>query len=303
MYAKIGGDALQGAAIGAGGQGVMNLVSGRPVTENMGIGALTGGVGGAGAGALGTMAGTGGTMGKIGQFAAEHPVITAGGIGLGTNLALNSMGSPSTTPTTPTQKSNFSYTGPSYSYNPSSFAPYDVTKNRNMFPIYQPTYMAEGGVTPDSGGIAGLTQSGMYPQSQQDVAQYATPTQMPTSAQVVHADYDTPTNPYTGDELQMAHGGIADLGGYSKGGNLLAGPGDGVSDDIPASIAGKQPARLASGEYVVPSRIVSELGNGSTDAGAKRLDMMVQKVNAGRAKTLKGKNYAKDTSAYKHLPA
>ena len=100
----------------------------------------------------------------------------------------------------------------------------------------------------------------------------------------------------------MARGGIADLGGYSKGGNLLAGPGDGVSDDIPASIAGRQPARLASGEYVVPSRIVSELGNGSTDAGAKRLDMMVQKVNAGRSKTLGGKKYAKDTRAYKHLP-
>ena len=96
--------------------------------------------------------------------------------------------------------------------------------------------------------------------------------------------------------------GIADLGGYSKGGNLLAGPGDGVSDDIPASIAGKQPARLAAGEYVVPSRIVSELGNGSTDAGAKRLDAMVQKINAGRAKTLGGKKYAADTRAYKHLP-
>ena len=100
----------------------------------------------------------------------------------------------------------------------------------------------------------------------------------------------------------MAHGGIADLGGYSKGGNLLAGPGDGVSDDIPASIAGRQPARLAAGEYVVPSRIVSELGNGSTDAGAKRLDAMVQKINAGRAKTLGGKKYAADTRAYKHLP-
>ena len=100
----------------------------------------------------------------------------------------------------------------------------------------------------------------------------------------------------------MASGGIADLGGYSKGGNLLAGPGDGVSDDIPASIAGRQPARLAAGEYVIPSRIVSELGNGSTDAGAKRLDAMVQKINAGRAKTLGGKKYAADTRAYKHLP-
>ena len=109
-------------------------------------------------------------------------------------------------------------------------------------------------------------------------------------------------NGQQGQTQQMARGGIADLGGYSKGGNLLDGPGDGVSDDIPASIAGKQPARLAAGEYVIPSRIVSELGNGSTDAGAKRLDSMVQKINAGRAKTLGGKKYAADTRAYKHLP-
>ena len=103
---------------------------------------------------------------------------------------------------------------------------------------------------------------------------------------------------------QMAQGGIADLGGYAAGGrpNLLHGPGTGVSDDIPATIAGKQPARLASGEYVVPSRIVSELGQGSTDAGAQMLDAMVQKINAGRSQTLGGKKYAKDTHAYKHLP-
>ena len=105
---------------------------------------------------------------------------------------------------------------------------------------------------------------------------------------------------------QMARGGIADLGDYAAGGrpNLLHGAGDGVSDDIPASIAGKQPARLAAGEYVVPSRIVSELGNGSTDAGAKRLDEMVQKVQAGRKKTMGSKKqFANDSKAYKHLPA
>ena len=105
---------------------------------------------------------------------------------------------------------------------------------------------------------------------------------------------------------QMARGGIADLGDYAAGGrpNLLHGAGDGVSDDIPASIAGKQPARLAAGEYVIPSRIVSELGNGSTDAGAKRLDEMVQKIQAGRKKTMGSKKqFATDSKAYKHLPA
>ena len=68
-----------------------------------------------------------------------------------------------------------------------------------------------------------------------------------------------------------AAGGISHLGDYSDGGRLLKGPGDGVSDDIPATIGGKQPARLADGEFVVPARIVSELGNGSTEAGARKL--------------------------------
>jgi hypothetical protein len=98
-------------------------------------------------------------------------------------------------------------------------------------------------------------------------------------------------------------GGAADLGDYSDGGRLLKGPGDGVSDDIPATIAGKQPARLADGEFVIPARIVSELGNGSTDAGAKRLYAMMDRIQAGRKKTIGKKNVAKDTKAKKHLLA
>jgi hypothetical protein len=98
----------------------------------------------------------------------------------------------------------------------------------------------------------------------------------------------------------MAAGGPAHLGDYSDGGRLLRGPGDGVSDSIPATIGGKQPARLATGEFVIPARIVSELGNGSTDAGAKRLYAMMDRIKAKRSKT---KNIAADTKAYKYLPA
>jgi hypothetical protein len=102
-----------------------------------------------------------------------------------------------------------------------------------------------------------------------------------------------------------ANGGLMpyNLGGYSDGGRLLRGPGDGVSDDIPATIAGKQPARLADGEFVIPARIVSEIGNGSTDAGAKRLYAMMDRIQAGRKKTIGKKNIAKDTKAKKHLLA
>jgi hypothetical protein len=101
----------------------------------------------------------------------------------------------------------------------------------------------------------------------------------------------------------LAGGGIASLGGYSDGGRLLRGPGDGVSDSIPATIGNKQPARLADGEFVVPARIVSELGNGSTDAGAKQLYAMMDRVQKARGKTTGKGKIAKDTSAAKYLPA
>lgn len=103
-----------------------------------------------------------------------------------------------------------------------------------------------------------------------------------------------------GGGVNYSMGGIGSLGSFSDGGQLLRGPGDGVSDSIPASIGNKQPARLAEGEFVVPARIVSELGNGSTDAGAKRLYAMMDRIKAKRAKT---KNIAADTKAYKYLPA
>jgi hypothetical protein len=81
---------------------------------------------------------------------------------------------------------------------------------------------------------------------------------------------------------RYAEGGIADLGGYAAGGKLLKGPGDGMSDSIVANIGGKQPARLADGEFVIPADVVSHLGNGSTDAGAKQLYKMMDKIRHAR---------------------
>ena len=117
-------------------------------------------------------------------------------------------------------------------------------------------------------------------------------------------NYFSPTT-YTpkaagGGLMSLAGGGMSNLGGYSDGGRLLKGPGDGVSDSIPATIGGKQPARLATGEFVVPARIVSELGNGSTEAGAKKLYAMMDRVQKARRKT---KNVAADTKAHKYLPS
>ena len=115
-----------------------------------------------------------------------------------------------------------------------------------------------------------------------------------------------PTQAANGGLMGMAHGGSTDeynLGSYSDGGRLLRGPGDGVSDSIPATIGKGQPARLADGEFVVPARIVSELGNGSTEAGAKQLYAMMDRIQKARSKTVGKGRVATNTRAAKYLPA
>jgi hypothetical protein len=91
-----------------------------------------------------------------------------------------------------------------------------------------------------------------------------------------------PTYAAQGGLMSLARGGITTLGSYSDGGRLLKGPGDGMSDNIPAMIGKKQPARLADGEFVVPADVVSHLGNGSTEAGANVLYQMMEKVRRAR---------------------
>jgi hypothetical protein len=93
----------------------------------------------------------------------------------------------------------------------------------------------------------------------------------------------------------MAQGGAM---GYAKGG-YLDGPGDGMSDSIPATIEGKQPARLADGEFVVPADVVSHLGNGSTKAGSQRLYNMLDKVRKARTGT---KKQGKQINPNKFMP-
>lgn len=74
---------------------------------------------------------------------------------------------------------------------------------------------------------------------------------------------------------------------YAAGGKLLEGPGDGMSDSIPAEIRGKkvQKALLADGEFVIPADVVSGLGNGSTKAGSKVLYAMMDRVREARTGT------------------
>jgi hypothetical protein len=121
---------------------------------------------------------------------------------------------------------------------------------------------------------------------------------------MVYTPQSTVTGGAGNDTVTGAGGGIMSLrngylGSYSDGGQLLRGPGDGVSDDIPATIADKQPARLADGEFVIPARIVSELGNGSTEAGARKLYAMMDRIKKARRSA---KDIAADTKTDRYLP-
>ena len=65
-------------------------------------------------------------------------------------------------------------------------------------------------------------------------------------------------------------------------GRYMQGPGDGLSDSIPATVDGQQPSALSSGEFVIPADAVSHLGNGSNEAGAKELYSMIDRLRQAR---------------------
>ena len=170
------------------------------------------------------------------------------------------------------------------------------------WPNYQRGYdiqLAAGGTVEQMSRENALGANTGYPQADIRQGAYATPWQTPVSRNVVTGPSDANVDQMTGEE-RMAGGGIASLGSYSDGGRLLRGPGDGMSDNIPANISGKQPARLADGEFVVPADVVSGLGNGSTEAGAKQLYKMLDKVRAARTGT---KKQGKQINPNKYTPA
>ena len=320
---KMAGSALQGGAMNAGLSGLMAGARGEDVGEGMAKGAATGMIGGAATGAMSGM------DNAVGRFATEHPYITSGGIGLAANMALDK---PYEDTTAPEQKGIRSL----YKWNPSVYKPYgpqfaaggitdldnydqapqmqnpgtldipnrnEVTNNQGyMGDSVQ--MMAHGGVTNESFMLEGLGGRDLHREASQDLRDFleGTPDSELTTAQQRQKQILFAKKMAMGGTA-YAHGGISDLGGYSDGGRLLKGPGDGVSDDIPASIGGKQPARLAEGEFVVPARIVSELGNGSTDAGAKRLYQMMDRIQSDRKKTTGKGKFSDNPKAYKHLPA
>jgi len=95
----------------------------------------------------------------------------------------------------------------------------------------------------------------------------------------------------------MYDGGIAML---AKGGRYLSGETDGMADKLRTSIDGQQPAALSHGEFVIPADVVSHLGNGNSEAGAKKLYDMMDRV---RSKRTGKKKQAPAVNSRKMMPA
>lgn len=94
---------------------------------------------------------------------------------------------------------------------------------------------------------------------------------------------------------EYAAGGLANL----AQGRYLGGPTDGMADKIPATIAGKQPAKLSHGEFVIPADVVGHLGNGNSEAGAQRLYDMMDRIRTARTGT---KKQGKQINPNKYMP-
>ena len=262
--------------------------------------------------------GLGSTTGGLMANAAQYALPVAGGV-----AALSLLNGKKAEPADKTKPMIRPHT---YTYNAQrpnnmigpQYAQGQDTSERKWFDPYwqagEPYAAADGGIIALAGGgpveqmsnQAAMGANTMYPMANMATSSFATPYQSPVSTNMLAPSGDTGVGMNGEPNMQgtrMAMGGVTDLGSYSDGGRLLRGPGDGVSDSIPAQIGQHQPARLADGEFVVPARIVSELGNGSTEAGAKQLYKMLDRVQNARGKTTGKDKVAKNTNAAKLLPA
>jgi len=208
--------------------------------------------------------------------------------------------SPAMTPDTPTIPGVEKYTGPLSKYRMSDdYRSYDPVPPNPYYQAQYKTY-ADGGSVEQMSNANALGENTGFPMANLHQGAYATPWQTPVSQNVVEGTADTGVNRMSGEQTFAGGGGISDLGSYSDGGRMLKGPGDGMSDSIPAQIGGKQPARLADGEFVVPADVVSHLGNGSTDAGAKQLYKMMDRIRTQRTGK---KKQAPEVNPGKAMPA
>lgn len=157
------------------------------------------------------------------------------------------------------------------------------TATRTQTPIEQ---QRPAGYRPGQGGITYFAPT-QYAYQGRDIGPPTVPPAPPPTDSALPGGSPTPET----ETVQAAAGGKMDGGiAMLAKGRYLKGDGDGVSDDIPARFAGSgQPAALADGEFVIPARVVAEIGNGSSDAGAKKLYAMLDRVEARARKAKRGK--------------
>ena len=162
-------------------------------------------------------------------------------------------------------------------------------------------YVADPADTVSADTAAGLAALNLANLARQE--RFTTKTEAPVSnvedslpASSVIDLLPVPTYDEQGNTVAMAKGGIANL---AKG-RYLSGNTDGMADKIPANIDGVQEARLSDGEFVIPADVVSHLGNGNSDAGAKVLTDMMRRVRKQRTGNEK---QGKEINPRKFLPA
>ena len=125
---------------------------------------------------------------------------------------------------------------------------------------------------------------------------YFTDTQYvaPAQAEATRAAQQQAIQPVQEQPVQAAQGGL-----MAAKGTYLRGSTDGMADKLNTSIEGKQPAKLSHGEFVVPADVVSHLGNGNSDAGAKKLYQMMDRIRMARTGT---KKQGKEINPDKFMP-
>ena len=133
-----------------------------------------------------------------------------------------------------------------------------------------------------------------------DAKIYARNIAEPTFERQMAEDKNTGRSKRIGEALEFYRPDFESDLNMAQGGYLETGMGDGVSDEIPASLDGEQDVMLSENEFVIPADVVSGLGNGSSDAGAEQLYAMMDRVRKARTGTEK---MGKEVNAERLMPA
>ena len=213
------------------------------------------------------------------NYLPQYNPVSASSVGLGRTLSPNYQ---------PNRASQWGYATGGNVSTPANVAPADLQKN----PLEEA--LNKYGITPQvaSQGLQSLMGNQPMPRAGASFSTGGVP-HLREGSFVVPADVVS----HFGNGSTDA--GLASLRKH-LGAEPIMGHGDGMSDDIATTIEGKQPARVANGEAVVHPDKVKALGNGSTDAGAKKLYAMMNKVRKARTGTTK---QGKQIKAEKYLPA